>query len=115
MIWTKAFALSLQVACATTCVAKASSPTNSTLPSIDVVLTPILGVVNHTDINGELVMDIHFASNETLLGLPLQMANAPSAQYTTETLEARDRLGQLKLTQSDGTGSDNQPSRFWAV
>ncbi|CAG9950426.1 unnamed protein product, partial [Clonostachys rosea f. rosea IK726] len=43
------------------------------------------------------------------------MANAPSAQYTTETLEARDRLGQLKLTQSDGTGSDNQPSRFWAV
>ncbi|CAH0054465.1 unnamed protein product [Clonostachys solani] len=115
MIWTKAFALSLQLACAATCAPKASSPVNSTLPSIDVELTPILDVENNTSLNGELVMDIHFASNETLLVLPLEMANAPSAQYTTETLEAWDRLGQLKLIQSDGTGSDSQPSRFWAV
>ncbi|CAH0019630.1 unnamed protein product [Clonostachys rhizophaga] len=98
-----------------TCAAKPSSPGNSTLPSINVQLTPILDVVNYTGINGELAMGIQFASNETRLVLPLEMANAPSAQYTTETLEAWDRLGQLKLIQSDGTGLDSQPSRFWAV
>ncbi|RSM07640.1 hypothetical protein CDV31_008533 [Fusarium ambrosium] len=114
MMWNKALLFSLQAVLLTATAAKVSLPVKSSLPSIDVTLTPYLNVKN-TTIHGRVVWDGHVGKNETLVVLPLTMAGQPSAQYTKKSLRASDSHGPLELSQVDGSAADGTPSRFWVA
>ncbi|RSL86283.1 hypothetical protein CEP52_015863 [Fusarium oligoseptatum] len=92
MMWNKALLFSLQAVLLTATAAKVPLPIKSSLPSIDVTLTPYLNVKNAT-IHGRVVWDGHVAKNETLVVLPLTMAGQPSSQYTKKSLRASDSRG----------------------
>ncbi|RSL53546.1 hypothetical protein CEP53_007710 [Fusarium sp. AF-6] len=92
MLWNKTLLFSLQAVLLTATATKLPLPVKSSLPSIDVTLTPYLNVKNAT-IRGRV----------------------PSAQYTKKSLKASDSHGPLELSQVDGSAADGTPSRFWVA
>ncbi|KAB2568679.1 hypothetical protein DBV05_g12643 [Lasiodiplodia theobromae] len=83
-------------------------------PALNLTLTPNFSNGSLSSLTGELIIaSPQISANQTLVAMPLYVADAPTQRYDGNALQARDSNGPLLLEASDGEASAIMQTRFW--